>query len=897
MRKSVYVIVCAGIFMAVFAVAAISTSHPAHAFYAVDDCEGPELPGQKFDQAFDVDMGTLTPTPRNNQFWCSPSTPIPPNTYRCEETTAGERVCRHYLNPATDFYTCTYFGTSPRIGSTPYPGVVFDNCTYSIVPPTVSLGIAPPSIVAGNSATLSWTVANATSCSSSWAGVIAGASGSQSVTPPVTTTYSLTCTGPGGTTGPITTAIIVTPPPDTTPPTAPSGLTASPASTSQINLSWTGSTDSGGSGLAGYKIERCSGSGCSVFVQVALSSATSYSDAGLSPSTSYTYRVRAYDNALPVNNSGYSNTASATTFTPPDTTSPTTPFLSGSPFGPTQIDLSWTASTDASGISDYRVYRGGVLIATLGSAVLSYSDGGLTPSTSYSYFVVVRDTVGNPANSNTISVLTPPPPDTTPPTFTFSSPAATLSSGTTSALLAGSTNETATCRYSTTSGLVFTSMTLFSVTGGLSHSQSISGLTDGTIYTYYVKCRDSAANTNAADFSYMFQVSSPAPDMTPPVISGGSPTGVLGAGTTTAIMSVITNENAYCRYNQGSDLVYGSMPNVFSVTGATAHSVSLTGLANGTSYVYFVRCQDNPAGNENGAGYAITFSVATPANVNPTALISVSPATSGVAPFAISADGTGSYDTDGVVTQYIWTWGDGSPDTIGTATASHTYATAGTYTITLRVIDNQGGSGTTTEQITVSAAPVVPPPPPVVSFCAAQCTTDADCAPNVCSLAGICIAPGSIGGGPVRANGYLTLMNGTMSQPTPAVFPSSTKSLIMSVETDVNAECQYTTFVNTPYDASAMQTFSSTGSTKHAVSLTGITGTLTTTTTTTAKTYDYYVRCKDLSTGDVNTSDYPISFTISGATVVSGPNPYTCLINKNFVKSSIPYVFDVCIPR
>ena len=891
----------AGICVAVFAVVMFGSLYSAHAFYAVDDCEGPQLPGQKFDQAFDYDLGVLNATPRNNQFWCSSSTPIPPNTYRCEETDSGVRVCRHYLNPATDFYTCTYFGGSPRIGATPYPGVVFDNCTHSIVPPTVSLGVTPSTITAGNSTTLSWTVANATSCTSSWAGIIAGASGSQTVTPPSTTTYSLTCTGPGGTTGPVNATVIVNPPPDITPPTDPTGLSASAISTSQINLSWTASIDPppNVSGLAGYRIERCTGSGCTGFVQVGLSAVASYSDTGLAPATTYTYRVRAYDNAT--NNSGYSNTANATTWTPPDTTPPTTPFLSGSPFSSTQIDLSWTASTDSgSGLSDYRVYRGGTLIATLGTSVTAYSDVGLTPSTLYSYYVVARDVAGNVSNSNTISVTTPAPPDTTPPTFTFSAPAMTLPSGTTSATLAGSTNETATCRYSTTSGMAFTSMTLFATTGGLSHSQSITGLTDGTTYTYYVKCRDGVGNTNTSDFSYMFQVSSPAPDTTPPVISGGSPSGILGAGTTSVTMSAVTNENAYCRYNQGSDVAYGAMTSAFSVTGATTHTVSLTGLTNGSSYLYYVRCQDNPAGNENTAGYAITFSVAFPANVNPVALISVLPSTSGTAPFTVAADGSASYDTDGTIVQYIWTWGDGSPDTIGTPTASHTYTSAGTYTITLRVIDNQGGSGTTTQSIIVTAAVLPPPPPPAVSFCIAECTTDADCASSggVCGLSGVCVAPGSIGGGPVRSNGYLTLLDGTMSQPAGlAVFPSSTKTVVMSLETDVNAECQYTTFVNTPYDGSAMQAFSSTGSTKHAVTLTGITGTLTTSTTTTPKTYDYYVRCKDLTTEDVNTSDYPISFTISGATVVSGPDPYTCFINKNFVRSAIPYVFDICVPR
>ena len=89
------------------------------------------------------------------------------------------------------------------------------------------------------------------------------------------------------------------------------GLTATAASSSQITLAWTASTDSGGSGLAGYRVERCQGAGCTTFVQIATPSTNSYSDTGLTAGTSYSYRVRAVDGAgnLSLN---YSNTASAT---------------------------------------------------------------------------------------------------------------------------------------------------------------------------------------------------------------------------------------------------------------------------------------------------------------------------------------------------------------------------------------------------------------------------------------------------------------------------------------------------------------------------------------------------------------------------------------------------------
>src|SRR5437867_309098 len=69
-----------------------------------------------------------------------------------------------------------------------------------------------------------------------------------------------------------------------------------------------------------------------------------------------------------------------------------------------------------------------------------------------------------------------------------------------------------------------------------------------------------------------------------------------------------------------------------------------------------------------------------------------------------------SSDPDGSITVYSWTFGDG-----GTSTAqnpSHTYAAGGTYTVTLRVTDNQGAQSTTTSQ---SVTVTTPNSPPVVN--------------------------------------------------------------------------------------------------------------------------------------------------------------------------------------
>src|SRR6266853_2273684 len=102
------------------------------------------------------------------------------------------------------------------------------------------------------------------------------------------------------------------PPPDTTPPSVPTGLTASAVSSSQINLSWAASSDN--VGVSGYRVFRDG-------TQIATTSATSFPNTGLSPSTTYSYTVAAFDAAG--NLSAQSSPASATTPAAADTTPPT----------------------------------------------------------------------------------------------------------------------------------------------------------------------------------------------------------------------------------------------------------------------------------------------------------------------------------------------------------------------------------------------------------------------------------------------------------------------------------------------------------------------------------------------------------------------------------------------
>ncbi len=91
---------------------------------------------------------------------------------------------------------------------------------------------------------------------------------------------------------------------DTTPPTQPQGLTATAVGSAQVNLSWTPSTDD--VGVAGYTVRRNG-----AVIASTTGTGTSYSDHGLSPASTYTYTVDAYDAAG--NHSAQSEPASATT--------------------------------------------------------------------------------------------------------------------------------------------------------------------------------------------------------------------------------------------------------------------------------------------------------------------------------------------------------------------------------------------------------------------------------------------------------------------------------------------------------------------------------------------------------------------------------------------------------
>ena len=216
---------------------------------------------------------------------------------------------------------------------------------------------------------------------------------------------------------PVTVAVSNGPPPDTTPPSVPTGLRASAVSSSQINLSWTASSDN--VGVSGYRVYRGG-------TQIATTSATSFTNTGLSPSTTYTYAVAAFDAAG--NLSAQSSPASATTPAAPDTTPPTVSITSPSNGQTVSATVTVTANaSDNVGVAGVQfVLDNGTNIGAEDTSApysVSWNTTGAANG-SHTLTAVARDAAGNRTTSAqvTVTVANAPPVDTTPPTVSITSP-------------------------------------------------------------------------------------------------------------------------------------------------------------------------------------------------------------------------------------------------------------------------------------------------------------------------------------------------------------------------------------------------------------------------------------------------------------------------------------------
>jgi chitodextrinase len=363
--------------------------------------------------------------------------------------------------------------------------------------------------------------------------------------------------------------------PDAQAPTVPANLAGSAVSPTQVNLSWSASTDN--VGVTGYEVFRNG-----ALLATTTGTGTSYSDTSANPTTTYSYQVRALDAAG--NRSAFGNTATVTTPTPVDATPPAAPAnLAGSAISPTRVNLSWTASTDNVGVTGYEVFRDGVLLATTTGTGTTYSDTNALPSTTHHYQVRALDAANNrSAFSNTATVTTPAPPDTEAPTTPSGLTGSAAGPMRVDLSWSGSTDNVGVTGYE-----VFRDGVLLDTATGTSYSDATAS--PSTAYSYTVRARDAAGNRSG--FSNSATITTPAPPDTQAPTKPAGLTASASSPTQVDLSWTASNDNVgvtgYEIYRDGAYLATAT----FTAFSDTTSSPS-------TAYSYEVRAID-AAGNHS----------------------------------------------------------------------------------------------------------------------------------------------------------------------------------------------------------------------------------------------------------------------------------------------------------
>jgi len=194
-------------------------------------------------------------------------------------------------------------------------------------------------------------------------------------------------------------------------PSAPTGLTATTSSSSSIGLSWSAVTPPANCSISSYTVYGGTTANPTTVIASGVTG-TTYSNTGLAASTTYYYLVKALDAD---GTSAASAQAQATTSAASCTTVPSAPTgLTATASSSTAIGLSWSAVTPPANcsISSYTVYGGTTANPTTviasGVTGTTYSNTGLTPSTTYYYAVKALDADGTSAASAQASATTQP---------------------------------------------------------------------------------------------------------------------------------------------------------------------------------------------------------------------------------------------------------------------------------------------------------------------------------------------------------------------------------------------------------------------------------------------------------------------------------------------------------
>jgi fibronectin type 3 domain-containing protein len=358
------------------------------------------------------------------------------------------------------------------------------------------------------------------------------------------TSYSYTVSATNGT-AESTRSTAATATPVATPPPAPTGLVAVPGDRT-VNLTWNQDGDA-----SSYRVYRGT-------TLVGSPTSTSFTDTGLSNGISYPYTVVAF------RLNSVASPASAAVTATPTAAAPGAPTGLSAQAGDTVTTLSWAA---VSGATSYKVYRGGVLRATVSTT--TWTDTGLTNGTTYSYYVTAVKVAVESAPSATVTAA---PAAVVPATPT----GLTATPGNTQVTLTWTATSGATGYRIYRGGVLIASPTTTTYTD--------TGRTNGTTYSYYVIAVNgstpSPASTTVTATPFAPAVSGTFTGATTAIANGHGTLNVvivLSAGKiTSATGTLLTydssetrtiNSTAIPQYN--SKAVAANSASISKVTGAT----------------------------------------------------------------------------------------------------------------------------------------------------------------------------------------------------------------------------------------------------------------------------------------------------------------------------------------
>ena len=519
----------------------------------------------------------------------------------------------------------------------------------------------------------------------------------------------------------------------TNPPGAPTNVIAV-AGNAQATVSFTPPASTGGAAITGYTVTPYVGAIAQTPTAAASSPVTV---TGLTNGTAYTFTVTA-------TNSVGTGAASAPSNAVTPATVPGAPTNVTAVAGDAQAAVSFTApaSNGGAAITGYAItpYVGGVAQTPTTGADSPVTVTGLTNGTAYTFTVTASNSVGAGAASAPSNAVTPGAPTTLPGAPTSVSAVGGNAEATVSFVPPVSDGGAAITSYTVTPYVGAIAQT---PTAGASSPVTVTGLTNGTAYTFTVTATNSVG-TGAA--------SAPSNAVTPATVPG-APTNVTAvAGNTQATVSFAppasTGGTAITGYTVTPYAGGVAQP---PTTGASS-PVTVTGLTNGTTYTFTVSATNNVG---TGAASAASAAV-TPATLPgaPTGVTAVAGNAQATVSFVAPASNGGAAITSYTVTPYVN--GVAQPPTTG---ASSPVTVAGltngtTYTFTVSATNNVGTGAASAASAAVTPATLPGAPTGVTAVAGnAQATVSF-------------VAPASNGGAAITSYTVTPYVNGVAQPPT-----------------------------------------------------------------------------------------------------------------------------------